>query len=288
MDDGQQFLLHTTQLDVSSSDRTVILNSPSPTPANAMNSRPPKTAPLDFKIYTPNIDDAEEIEAFCIEVFPAVYEHAWFRFMLQSDSVYKLCYRKGGKIVALIVGQVAKRESWNDVLQVSMSSDMENDTRNVTAYIMLLGVSSEHRRHGLGTRLLLSFMTMISLAFPTVSRSFFLHCAVENEAALVMYERQGFRSVRLLKNYYNYNRNETPPDHHDAFLLTKKITPVSEILDTLREGLALCFSKSAGFLKQLLARITSPVKFLLRCFRDVFSSDQMIVVGPKTQPEKIV
>ena len=70
MEDGQQFLLQTSHLDVSSSDRTVILNSPSPTPA--MNNRLPRTHSSDYKIYTPNIEDAEEIEAFCIEVFPAV------------------------------------------------------------------------------------------------------------------------------------------------------------------------------------------------------------------------
>ena len=173
-----------------------------------------------------------------------------------------------------------------------MNFDMENNKRLVTAYIMLLGVAPEHRRFGLGTRSLLSFMTMIKLAFPTVSRSFFLHCAVENTAALVMYERQGFRSVRVLKNYYNYNRIETPADYHDAWLLSKKITPASEIFDTLREGLSLCFYSSVNVLKKVLTRLVFPAKFVLRCVRDVFSSgfrsDQINTVGSKSQPTKVV
>ena len=93
--------------------------------------------------------------------------------MLACDSVLKLCCRYDGAIIALIVGQVARRESWNSVSQVWLyvlasllwmilleysffflqtSADLStNEARQkVTAYIMLLGVQPSFRRSGLG------------------------------------------------------------------------------------------------------------------------------------------
>ena len=61
--------------------------------------------------------------------------------MLQTDTVYKLCYRKDGKIVALIVGQVAKREAWNDVLQVNEFYCLtEFYARVLSVFTLLAGV----------------------------------------------------------------------------------------------------------------------------------------------------
>ncbi|OWA51445.1 hypothetical protein BV898_15926 [Hypsibius exemplaris] len=240
---------------------------------------------MEFHMSTPAPEHAEEIQAFCLEVFPASYDNNWYGYMLACDTVYKICYRHKGQLVALIVGQVARREAWNGVVQSSAESLLSEDPQKVTAYIMLLGVQENFRRCGLGSKLLISFMRTVNAAWPSVPRSFYLHVATENAAAIEMYRRHGFRRAQLLLNYYDYSRksNDTaasggagasPPDYHDAFLYVKECRPAVgvEMLDSLWDCLA-CTATSAMTLAQkvISAVLVTPAQLIFHYTKNVLS-----------------
>jgi ribosomal protein S18 acetylase RimI-like enzyme len=62
-----------------------------------------------------------------------------------------------------------------------------------------LAVDARHRRRGLGAALL---SRVVELAQDLDLREVALHVAVKNEAAIALYDREGFRPVRRLRGFY--------------------------------------------------------------------------------------
>ena len=71
-------------------------------------------------------------------------------------------------------------------------------------------VKKSHRNRGIGGELLES---LIELCSELHMKSFTLEVNVENEVAIHLYEKFGFKNLGIRKKYYN--------NSHDAFIMTK-------------------------------------------------------------------
>ena len=86
------------------------------------------------------------------------------------------------------------------------------------AYIMTIGVVDECRRFGLGTKLLNYTIDLINKMW-TSCDVIYLHVVDYNEAAIRFYEKNGFRTLKRMKDHYLIFEKE-----YDALLLYKDIT----------------------------------------------------------------
>ena len=71
------------------------------------------------------------------------------------------------------------------------------------AQILTIGVVPEARRQGLGQRLL---DALLAEAGRRGAAAVFLEVRVDNEAALELYRRNGFRQLRVRRGYYGHGR----------------------------------------------------------------------------------
>lgn len=86
------------------------------------------------------------------------------------------------------------------------------------AHIMTIGVSPDHRGRGIGQTLM---ARLVEHARHVGAHSMLLEVAVNNPAAIAMYERAGFKRLGLRKRYYQ-------PEDVDAYtmqLILKERTP---------------------------------------------------------------
>jgi ribosomal-protein-alanine N-acetyltransferase len=72
-------------------------------------------------------------------------------------------------------------------------------------HVMNLVVAPEHRREGIGTRLLVA---LFDRAGEDDRRGFTLEVRVSNKAAIELYESMGFRAQGVRRGYYTDNRED--------------------------------------------------------------------------------
>jgi ribosomal-protein-alanine N-acetyltransferase len=80
----------------------------------------------------------------------------------------------------------------------------------VEAEIHTVGVHSDHQRHGVGRRLVAGLLGRADELAATV----FLEVRTDNEAALALYESEGFEKLGVRRNYYR-------PSGADAFTMRR-------------------------------------------------------------------
>ncbi|XP_055356223.1 N-alpha-acetyltransferase 60-like isoform X2 [Paramacrobiotus metropolitanus] len=242
----------------------------------------------ELEVSIPTVEHAAEIECFCVEVFPARYDNCWYAAMLASESIYKLCFRWKGRIIALIVGQAAVKE-FSDSIALASSSDACDSSKEpqVAAYIMLLGVLEPYRKFGLASRLLLSFQRTVNLSYPSLSRTFYLHVATDNSAAMRMYSRQGFLRISILPQYYNYAKDNAPPDLRDAYLYAKEVLPASECLEHARDCADTLYRNLMPVFSYVISVLIFPVKKVFRLLASCVTS-RLQKVTLRTEAAKVV
>lgn len=81
----------------------------------------------------------------------------------------------------------------------------------VEAHITSIAVDSNHRRAGIGKRLLINALVSAKKMY-LLSCS--LHVRVSNEAAIKLYESLNFNKIRIKENYY---------DGEDAYLMRRQL-----------------------------------------------------------------
>ncbi len=87
--------------------------------------------------------------------------------------------------------------------------------RNLAVYITTIGVIDECRRGGIGSEMLAELEREAAKEFPAC-RVYYLHVIASNKAAVRFYEKNGYKSTQLIKNYYRIEEKE-----HDAMLVVK-------------------------------------------------------------------
>ncbi len=82
--------------------------------------------------------------------------------------------------------------------------------------IMTIGVASEYQHHGIGSALL---NAMIERSLDLGARAVLLEVRVDNAAALGMYDKYGFKTLRVRKRYYQ-------PEDVDAYTMSLDLAPL--------------------------------------------------------------
>ncbi|CAG7854087.1 SubName: Full=Uncharacterized protein {ECO:0000313/EMBL:CCA70028.1} [Serendipita indica DSM 11827] len=94
---------------------------------------------------------------------------------------------------------------YNDIPVGTVCSRIETDESHKEAklYIMTMGVLAPYRSLGLGTHALKHVLNAASTstAKPYI-KAIYLHVQINNEAAKRFYERNGFKEVGVVENYY--------------------------------------------------------------------------------------
>jgi Acetyltransferases len=84
-------------------------------------------------------------------------------------------------------------------------------------HVVSIAVLENYRRRGIGKQLLLSSMQKMREAYG--AEEVYLEVRVSNYPAISLYEKLGYRKVKLLKHYY--------ADGEDAYLMAKSLVEQS-------------------------------------------------------------
>jgi ribosomal-protein-alanine N-acetyltransferase len=165
--------------------------------------------PLRVDIAAMRVEDIPAVHAVERVSFPVPWPAYAFRQELETNRLARyLVARVGGEVVAY--GGI-----W-----------MMVDEAHVTTFAVL----PEHRRGGIGSRLLLALMDMaVELAASVAT----LEVRISNTEARRLYERFGFRPVGVRPRYYSDNAE-------DALIMTTAELPsaaMRELLERLRAEL---------------------------------------------------
>lgn len=120
------------------------------------------------------------------------YNAAELSYFINRDGAETLVAEEAGTVVAFLI--------------------VEIQTGRRRATVVTLDVRATHRRSGYGTQLL---ERAESILIDYGVETYDLQVDVTNKGAIDFYKRQGFRTVRTLKNYY--------ANGNDAFLMMKEL-----------------------------------------------------------------
>ena len=166
--------------------------------------------PLKVDIAAMRVEDIPDVHAIERASFPVPWPAYAFRQELETNRLARyLVARVGGEVVAY--GGI-----W-----------MMVDEAHVTTFAVL----PEHRRGGIGSRLLLALM---DLAVELAANVATLEVRISNADARRLYERFGFRPVGVRPRYYSDNAE-------DALIMTTEELPsaaMRERLERLRAELS--------------------------------------------------
>ena len=126
-----------------------------------------------------HLDRLYEIEMKCFE--REAFKKQQIAYMLTDSSSVSLVSRVKGQIVGFVIGKTCM------------------DKKSATGRILTIDVSPDHRRKGIGQRLLQE----IEKTFKDKGvKICFLEAREDNIAALNLYQKFGYKKVGRLKNYY--------------------------------------------------------------------------------------
>jgi ribosomal-protein-alanine N-acetyltransferase len=150
--------------------------------------------PLKLDIAAMRVEDIPAVHAVERASFPVPWPAYAFRQELETNRLARyLVARSGGEVVAY--GGI-----W-----------MMVDEAHITTFAVL----PEHRRSGIGSRLLLALMDLaVELAASVAT----LEVRISNAEARRLYERFGFRPVGVRPHYYSDN-------NEDALIMTTEELP---------------------------------------------------------------
>lgn len=131
-----------------------------------------------------DLDRVVEIER---QSFPTPRSASALRYDLRRDCF--LVYEELGEIVGYVIIDVESSPPWMSVFE-----------GEIYGHILDIAVAPEHRRKGVGEELMRAGMAALS---ETDAEKAKLEVRVGNDAAMEMYEKLGFETVRRLKSYYS-------------------------------------------------------------------------------------
>lgn len=137
--------------------------------------------------------DAEALAALHGRCFPCPWKAEDFRRYADMSAYPGLLAWVGPRLAGFLIVSIAADE----------------------AEILTLGTETALRRQGVASALLTRMMENVADLGATV---IFLEVSVRNDAARALYERHGFVSEGLRKNYYN-----TPDGHEDAVIMKRTL-----------------------------------------------------------------
>ncbi|CAG8604069.1 3298_t:CDS:2, partial [Acaulospora colombiana] len=130
----------------------------------------------------------ERLSTSCSVILPVVYTERFYADVLKSE-----------------VEEYCKLIYYNDIPVGAVCSRIETDeaAKKSKLYIMTMGVLAPYRSLGLGTYAIKHLLeTASSPSTKPHLTSLYLHVQISNEAAKRFYERNGFKEVSVIDEYY--------------------------------------------------------------------------------------
>eukprot|EP01090_Pellita_catalonica_P006571 TRINITY_DN16830_c0_g1_i1.p1 TRINITY_DN16830_c0_g1~~TRINITY_DN16830_c0_g1_i1.p1 ORF type:complete len:194 (-),score=30.77 TRINITY_DN16830_c0_g1_i1:3-497(-) len=145
------------------------------------------------------------------ELFPVNYGVYFYRKLLSRYSILAVL---DGEIIGVITARLKEsREDCFDKLFTFLFRTTSGCLKE--AYIMTFGVSKKYRKRGLGTKLMQKMSEQ--LFTEEQCKVISLHVKTENNAAVRLYEKFGFRTCETVTNYYFLDNGGKA----DAYVLRK-------------------------------------------------------------------
>lgn len=158
----------------------------------------------DFIIRNARMDDIDEIMRINRLTLPENYPYYFF---VEHLKEYGLAFFVAVTNEGKIVGYIMPRIEWG------FSNLKQLPTLVRKGHVVSIAVLEEYRRKGIGTALLESSMRSMKNEYN--ADEVYLEVRVSNYAAIRLYEKLGFKKVKVLKSYY--------ADGEDAYLMARPL-----------------------------------------------------------------
>lgn len=141
-----------------------------------------------------NSSNIEIFRSLASELFPIAYNECFYRKILLEPNYYAYIVYYGDVRAGLCAFYIEQEHT----------------------YIMVLGIISNLRNHGLGTWCLRNIESHVFRISPA-QKEIRIHVQINNVGAKAFYEKNGYETYEMITNYYS---GITPSS---AFLMKKKI-----------------------------------------------------------------
>ncbi|MCE4599167.1 MAG: ribosomal protein S18-alanine N-acetyltransferase [Desulfurococcales archaeon] len=181
----------------------------------------------EFTIRRATHNDIPAVMDVNLKSLPENYWYGFYVHMLERWGEAFLVAEVDGRVVGYAMSRV--EETGDPVLLglaseledrgsgllgklISLLKEMASEWRSV-GHLVSIAVLREYRGRGIGSSLLSETIRVMRNVYKV--ESIFLEVRVSNEVAIRLYERYGFKKVRLIKGYYK--------DGEDAFVMVKRL-----------------------------------------------------------------
>ena len=106
----------------------------------------------------------------------------------------------------------------NDIPIGGISCRVEERNGKTSLYVLILSVLPKYRRGQIATKLLLEILKRVGENKEDNIHSVYLHTPIHNSAAITFYEKNGFKIVENLKDYY---KSLPTPEENEAVVLER-------------------------------------------------------------------
>jgi len=156
----------------------------------------------EYVIRCARVDDLQKVMRINQTTLPENYPYPFFLEILKKYPKSFIVAEKDGEVVGYMMNRIERG------LPGFFSSPMH---RVVKGHVVSIAVLPEHRRRGIGRKLMMAGMRAMK---EYGAEEIVLEVRITNEPALAMYKSLGFTVVRELRGYYH--------DGESAYLMSRK------------------------------------------------------------------
>ncbi|MFP3309514.1 MAG: N-acetyltransferase [Acidilobus sp.] len=178
-------------------------------------------------------EDIDQVMEVNLASLPENYWYSFYVHVLNEWGDAFLVAESEGKIIGYIMNRV--EETYDNVL-MGLESELPEGTGREggkregllealrrrfsgstrVGHVISIAVLAEYRRRGVGSALMKEAIDVLSSKYDV--DAVYLEVRVSNEPAIRMYEKFGFKKVRIIKGYYR--------DGEDAYVMVKRLKPI--------------------------------------------------------------
>ena len=183
-----------------------------------------------FRIRRATLADIDAVMRVNLESLPENYWRGFYAYILENWPESFLVAEADGEIVGYALSRV---EEHRDPVLLGLASELDDtgtgsvrrilDALNSflseskpVGHLVSIAVLEEYRGRGIGKTLLQETIRVMRDIYKTVS--IYLEVRVSNERAIRLYEKMGFKKVRLVPGYYR--------DGENAWVMVLRLLPV--------------------------------------------------------------
>ena len=183
-----------------------------------------------FRIRRATLADIDAVMRVNLESLPENYWRGFYVYILENWPESFLVAEADGEIVGYALSRV---EEHRDPVLLGLASELDDmGKRSVkrildalnnflsepkpVGHLVSIAVLEDYRGRGIGKTLLQETIRVMRDVYKTVS--IYLEVRVSNERAIRLYEKMGFKKVRLVPGYYR--------DGENAWVMVLRLLPV--------------------------------------------------------------